>query len=96
MLQKYFETISDQRQSWKVKHKLLEIVVMTICAVTIGCEYWYQIGHYCKHQEQWFKDKLGLELKNGIASHNTFRRAISAINPKEFEENVQAMGSCDM
>lgn len=89
MLQKYFETLKDKRQNGKVKHKLLEIVVMTICAVTIGCEYWYQIGHYCAHQENWFREKLGLELKNGVGSHNTFRRIFSAIEPKEFEHNFK-------
>ena len=62
MLQKHFEALTDKRQNGKVKHNLLEIVVMTICAVTIGCEYWYQIGDYCRHQESWFKEKLGLEL----------------------------------
>lgn len=89
MLQKYFEALTDSRQSGKVKHNLLEIVVMTLCAVTIGCEYWYQIAHYCNHQENWFRNKLGLELKNGIASHNTFRRVFATINPDEFEKNFR-------
>jgi predicted transposase YbfD/YdcC len=89
MLQKHFETLTDTRQSGKVKHNLLEIVVMTVCAVTIGCEYWYQIGDYCKHQENWFREKLGLELKNGVASHNTFRRVFSVINPREFEKHFE-------
>ena len=89
MLQKQFEALTDKRQNGKVKHNLLEIVVMTICAVTIGCEYWYQIGHYCRHQESWFKEKLGLKLKNGVASHNTFRRVFALIEPKEFERNFK-------
>jgi predicted transposase YbfD/YdcC len=87
MLQKYFETLTDGRQTLKVRHNMLEIVVMTICAVTIGCEYWYQIAHYCKHQSGWFKEKLGLELKNGVASQNTFRRVFMQIDPKEFERH---------
>ena len=86
MLQKFFETLSDNRQQAKVRHNLLEIVVMTICAVTIGCEYWYQIQEYCKHQVNWFREMLGLELKNGVASQDTFRRAFASINPKEFEK----------
>ena len=40
MLQTYFETLTDERQTWKVKHNLLEIVVMTICAVIAGCDVW--------------------------------------------------------
>ncbi len=38
MLQEYFSEITDPRQQVKVKHNLLEIVVMTICAVIAGCE----------------------------------------------------------
>ena len=38
MLQEYFTEITDPRQQVKVKHNLLEIVVMTICAVIAGCE----------------------------------------------------------
>jgi predicted transposase YbfD/YdcC len=83
---KYFETLTDSRQAAKVRYNLLEIVVMTICAVVIGCEYWYQIEEYCKHQEDWFREKLGLKLENGVASHDTFQRAFAAINPKEFEK----------
>jgi predicted transposase YbfD/YdcC len=87
MLQKHFEELTDARQKLKVRYNLLEIVVMTICAVTIGCEYWYQIEGYCKHQENWFKEKLGLELKNGVPSHDTFQRAFAVIEPKEFEKH---------
>ncbi len=38
MLQEYFSGITDPRQQVKVKHNLLEIVVMTICAVLAGCD----------------------------------------------------------
>jgi predicted transposase YbfD/YdcC len=90
MLQEHFETLTDTRQRAKIRHNLLEIVVMTICAVTIGCEYWYQIHHYCRHQAQWFRDKLGLTLAHGVASSDTFRRAFAAIDPKEFERHFIA------
>jgi len=32
-MRKYFEEIKDKRQSWKVKHKLIEILVTGICTV---------------------------------------------------------------
>jgi len=38
MLQGYFSEITDPRQQVKVKHNLLEIVVITICVVIAGCE----------------------------------------------------------
>ena len=86
MLQKYFGTLPDVRQKNKIKHNLLEIVMMTIYAVMIGCEFWYQISEYCSYQIDWLRKKLGLKLENGVASHDTFQRIFATIDPKEFEK----------
>ena len=85
MLQTYFETLTDERQAWKVKHNLLEIVVMTICAVIAGCDAWEDIEDFCRVKEQWLKENLHLELKNGLPSHDTMQRVWSMIHPEEFE-----------
>ena len=86
MLKKHFENITEYRQAWKIKHNMLEVVIMTICAVIAECEAWYQIEEYCEEKEEWFRSKLGLELKNGIPSHDTFERIFAKINPEEFEK----------
>ena len=83
----HFETITDTRQPRKTSHNLHEIVVMTICAVISGCDIWEEIVDFCKAKEQWFKDKLGLSLANGIASHDTFQRIFQLINPDEMEKS---------
>ena len=54
MLQEYFQGLTDTRQPWKIKHKLLEIVVMTICAVISGCDVWEDIEDFCDVKESWF------------------------------------------
>ena len=87
MLRKCFESLTDSRQQTKVKHNLLEIVIMTVCAVVTGCKFWNQIEDFCKVKQQWFRDKLKLELLNGVPSHDTFQRIFAVINPKEFEKN---------
>jgi len=84
---KFFETLTDSRQAWKVKHPLYEVVVLTICAVVAECEAWYQIFHYCRTKEAWFRERIGLELKNGIPSHDTFERVFGLIYPKELEKS---------
>ena len=84
-MKEYFEQISDPRQAKKVAHNLLEIVVMTICAVISGCEYWDDIVDFCEVKQSWFKEKLGLALKNGLASHDTFQRVFQLISPIEME-----------
>ncbi len=86
MLQEYFSEITDPRQQVKVKHNLLEIVVMTICAVIAGCEVWEDIYDYCCVKEGWFRNSLGMKLEHGIPSHDTIQRVWSMIEPGEFEK----------
>ena len=84
-MQRHFENIVDPRQEGKVNYNLLEIIVMTICAVISGCEYWEEIVDFCRVKQKWFQEKLGMELKSGIASHDTFQRVFQLINPHELE-----------
>ena len=82
MIEKYFGEITDNRQAGKIKHNLLEIIVMTICAVIAGCDVWEDIGDYCRVKEAWFKESLHLKLENGVPSHDTLQRVWGMIEPK--------------
>jgi len=84
-MREHFEKIKDPRQAWKVEYSLLEIVVMTICAVISGCEHWEDIVDFCEVKKTWFQEKMGLVLENGIASHDTFQRVFQLIEPEEME-----------
>jgi predicted transposase YbfD/YdcC len=84
-VKEHFEEITDPRQPWKTDYNLLEIVVMTICAVISDCEHWEDIVDFCRVRENWFREKLGLILENGIASHDTFQRVFQLIKPEEME-----------
>lgn len=86
MLPEYFTKITDPRQQVKVKHNLLEILVMTICAVISGCEVWEDIFDYCCVKEEWFRNSLGMKLEHGIPSHDTIQRVWAMIEPAEFEK----------
>jgi len=69
---------------------MLEVIIMTICAVVSGCEHWEEIEDFCKVKETWFREKVGLVLKNGVASHDTFQRIFAIIRPKELEKRFNA------
>jgi predicted transposase YbfD/YdcC len=86
-MKEYFSEISDPRQPWKTDHNLHEIIIMTICAVISDFDHWEDIVDFCKVKEIWFKERLCLELKNGIASHDTFQRIFQLIDPKEMESS---------
>jgi predicted transposase YbfD/YdcC len=84
-MKEHFEHISDPRQPWKTDYNLLEIIVMTISAVISGCEHWEEIVDFSRVKALWFKEKLGLVLENGVASHDTFQRVFQLIKPEEME-----------
>jgi len=84
-MKKFFEGITDPRQPWKADYNLHEIIVMTICAVMSGYEIWEEIVDFCEVKADWFRENMGLELKCGVASHDTFQRVFQIIKPEELE-----------
>ena len=78
----HFSLLSDPRILLKTRHKLVDIVAITICAVMAGADDWVEIADYAKAKEDWFKTFL--ELPGGIPSHDTFGRVMSLIEPEEF------------
>ena len=89
-MSEYFEGMTDPRQEAKVKHSFIETIMIVICAVIAGCDVWEDIADYCRVKEAWFREALGLELANGIPSHDTMERIFAMLNPKEFQERFIA------
>lgn len=63
---KYFEEIEDTRQQGKIKYILVEVIVITIAAVTAGAEHWNEIAMYCKSKVDMFRREFNLKLENGV------------------------------
>lgn len=84
-MKEYFERIKDLRQQSKGQHNFTETIMMIICVVIAGCDVWEDIADYCRVKEAWFKERLGLKVKNGIPSHDTMSRIFGMIEPKEFQ-----------
>jgi predicted transposase YbfD/YdcC len=78
----HFSSLTDPRIKLKTRHKLLEIVAMTLCAMIAGADDWVEIADFAKEKEGWLKKFL--KLPNGTPSHDTFGRVFSLINPEEF------------
>ncbi|MGC6031508.1 transposase family protein [Enterobacter kobei] len=68
-LMKNITIIPDERQSWKVEHKLSDILLLTICAVIAGAEGWEDIEDF-GHVHLDFLKLYG-EFDNGIAQQDT-------------------------
>ncbi len=89
----YFSIIEDPRLNRKKLHKLIDILVITLCAVICGAETWEDIERFGHAKNAWFKTFL--ELPNGIPSHDTLWRVFSILDPEQFEKSFIAwMKSC--
>ena len=76
-----FKLQKDNREQYKVKHKMEDIVMITFLALMSNANEWTEIYNFAIHHEKWLKKFL--KLKNGIPSHDTIQRVISILNPQE-------------
>ena len=81
----HFSDIKDIRIERGKKHKLIDIITISICAVVCGADGWEDIELYGITRKKWLGEFL--ELPNGIPSHDTFARVFAQINPEEFNKS---------
>lgn len=77
-----FSEITEPRNAASVRHPLINILTITICAIISGCDNFNDIEEYGKSKIKWFRKFL--DLKHGIPSHDTFNDVLNRINPVEF------------
>ena len=77
------EFIDDPRVQGRVTHSLVDVLVMSICAILGGAEGISDIELFGLSKESWLKQFL--ELPYGIPSQDTIARVLSLVNPKELE-----------
>jgi predicted transposase YbfD/YdcC len=75
-------TITDPRVERTRKHKLIDIITITICGVICGADSWVDIALFGESKKKWLESFL--ELPNGIPSHDTFGDVFSRIDPDQF------------
>ena len=81
----HFNNLTDPRIDRTKEHKLIDIVVIAICAVICGADGWVGMETYGKSKYKWLKQFL--ELPNGIPSHDTFSRLFARLDPEEFQDS---------
>ncbi len=80
----HFGSLNDPRRDHKKKHKLCDIIFISIAAVICGADDWYEIEEYGKYKYEWLKTIL--ELPHGIPSHDTFNRVFSLLEPASVQK----------
>ena len=97
-LMECLSVIPDPRVERAQRHKLLDMLVILVCATLGGADDCRSIELFARTREAWFRERL--ELPGGIPSHDTFRRLLARIDPEVLqsclrewlEELRQALG----
>lgn len=80
----FLKKLPDPRVEGRCKHKLVDVAVISVCALLCGAETWVEIAEFGKQRFDWFKRYL--KLQNGIPSHDTFARVFSLLKADAFEQ----------
>jgi len=83
-----FGDLPDARVEGRTDHDLLDIVVLTLCAVMSGATGWDDIEDWGREREVWLRRYL--RLRNGIPGHDTIRRAFETLSPMALELRFEA------
>jgi len=80
----HFTELEDPRIDRHKRHSLIDIIVLTVCAVISGAETWEDIEDYGRYKEEWLTRFLA--LPNGIPSHDTIRRLFVRLDPDGLQQ----------
>jgi predicted transposase YbfD/YdcC len=84
-LQVYLHDLKDPRRC--PRHRLLDIVVIAVCAVICGANDWQQIVTFGEQRRDWLARFLA--LPHGIPSHDTFERLFARLKPRALTAALQ-------
>jgi predicted transposase YbfD/YdcC len=77
-----FSHLTEPRNSASLRHPLINILTIAICAIISGCDDFNAMEEYGKSKIKWFRKFL--DLQYGIPSHDTFNDVLNRLNPEEF------------
>lgn len=82
-----FADISDPRVGGRSKHDLVEMLVVTVCALVCGVDDFVGIEAWANERIDWLRRFL--KLANGIPSHDTFGRLLGLLDKQAVEKSFR-------
>lgn len=83
----YFEDITDPRIERCKRYELMDILLLSICAVISGAQGWEDIEDFGRLKLDWLRQYRPFE--SGIPRHDTIARVICRLKPEELEQAFQ-------
>ena len=84
-LEACFGELVDPRVEGRCDHKLIDIIIIAVCAVIAGAETWVDVETFGKARHKWLASFLA--LPNGIPSHDTLGRTFAALDAEAFQRS---------
>jgi predicted transposase YbfD/YdcC len=78
-----FGALEDPRMVNKCRHKLLDIIIIAVCATIANADGWDDMAVFGESKAGWLQQWL--RLPNGIPSADTFHRVFSHLNAEAFQ-----------
>jgi predicted transposase YbfD/YdcC len=85
---KHFESLPDPRHERNRRHLLVEVIVMAICGVIVGCSGPTAIARWARAKKDWLQEVL--ILPQGLPSRDCIRRVLTALKPEAFQTCFQS------
>lgn len=82
-LEACFGDMPDPRVQGRCDHRLIDIILIAVCAVLCGAESWSDVEEFGQAKATWLRQYL--ELPAGIPSHDTFSRVFRLVDAAEFQ-----------
>ena len=85
----HFASVPDPRDARFITHRLLDLLVIALCATLSGGKSFEDMAAFGRVKETWLRS-LGLALPNGSPSHDTFRDLFRHLSPTAFQDAFTA------
>ena len=79
----HFGELADPRIDRHKEHKLIDVLVIAICAILCGANDWVAVEMFGQAKQAWFARFL--DLGHGIPSHDTFGRVFAMLSPQALQ-----------
>lgn len=79
-----FKQVDDARCEGMISYPLVEIILIAFLAILGNASTWMEIEEFGRAKEHWIKKFI--KLKNGIPSHDTFRRVFALIDTEQLQK----------
>ena len=82
-LLEHFRELADPRIERHKEHKLIDVLVIAICAILCGANDWVAVETFGEAKRDWFTRFL--DLTHGIPSQDTFGRVFAMVSPEALQ-----------